>query len=188
MANEEKKTNQAEGGEKKKSNTCLIVALVIIAILVLLTIAGFLGAKYLWSSFSDRVDEEYIEEAIERSTGEEVDLNIGAEGEWPASLDQDLLYSGASVQSSSSYESAGEEGVTVSLTSDDELETVYDYYTGLENQNWEVSYKFKTDSSDSGETASISLAKDDWNVAVTISTQQDEGNTLINILANSKVE
>lgn len=189
MANEEKKTEQSDQGkEKKKSNTCLIIALVVIGILVLLTIAGFLGAKYLWSNFSEKANEEYVERAVEETTGDEVDFDIDGEGEWPTDLDQDLEYPDSQVQSSSSHEAEGEEGITVSLTSDDQVDSIYDYYVDLEEAGWEVSYKLKNEKSDTGESASISLIKDDWNVAVTVNSQEDEGNSLISILAGKDVE
>jgi len=181
MAQEEQKKTDLEPGGSGGNKT-LIIIIVIIALVVL----GIIG-RYIWSRVSQQASKEIAEELVEQSVGNDAEIEID-QGEWPSKLETDAQYPGSKVRSSSSYESGEEEGVTVSLTSTDSIDQIYAYYVGLEDKGWEVSYKFKSSHSDVGASASASLEKGEWSIAVTANEQEDENNSLISILASKSVE
>jgi len=186
MAQEMAPTPVAGGGG---SNNRTIIIIVIIVVVVL-AVLGMIG-RYVWSSVAQRatqeIGEELVEQAIEESSGGEANVELG-EGTWPSDIPSEMQYSGSSVQATSSFENQGQTSTTVSLQTDADVSTAYEYYTGLANKGWEVSYKFQSTRSDTSKSASVSMSKADLTVAVSITEQEDEGITAIGITAITEVE
>ncbi len=168
MANEETNAQPSKGG----SNRTLIIILVIVGVLVILGIIG----RFAWSWVAKKATTEIAEEAIEQSTGGEVEIN---EGTWPSSLASELQYPGSTVTSSADFSAEGKTSSTVGLESTATLNDVYGYYTGL--SGWTVSYKYIETTSKVG---SVSMKK--GSDTATVSITEEEGKTSIAIVVGQE--
>jgi len=176
----------ATGGGGSNNRTIIIIVIVVVVLIVL----GMIG-RYVWSSVAQRasqeIGEELVEKAIEESSGREAHVELDKDA-WPSDIPTEIQYPDSSLEATSSFENQGQTSTTVSLQIEADVSTVYEYYTGLAADGWEVSYKFQSTRSDTSKTASVSMSKDDLTVAVSITEQEDEGVTSIGITAITEVK
>lgn len=188
MPEKDSKQNPAENSSYPQESTSttnnklvLVIGLVVV-VLLLLAGVGYYANKFL--------AEEAAETAIETATGgqAEVDadgnkvsveandqkLTIG-QNEVPESFPADLsIYNGSTVAATTE----SDDGISVQLTTNDSVTSVYDFYKkNLADNGWT-----ETSDSTAGQSRSLSAEKAGKTVLITISQNTEENNTSIIII------
>ena len=140
-------TPQKQGGGGNNALKIILILLLscVVIVVLVLVVGGFLAKKAIETG-GGKFGENLIENAIEKSTGENFDLSMN---ELPKDFPSDIpVYKAAKVQAAISAEGTADYGASynVTLLTDDSLKAVIEYYdTELSSNGWTITdtYQFE---------------------------------------------
>lgn len=170
------------------NNKVIIIVAVVIGIFIVLGIAAFFGTKLF--------TEKTAEKAIEQATGGKVDIKDDGDkvtvetdegkftlgqDEIPKSFPSDItVYSGSTVVLTSEID----EDVTVSLKTSDSASTVSNFYkSDLTNNGWDLTTTGTVEG-----TSLFTAKKGGRQAIITVTTDVEDGKTIITIVVGSNLE